>query len=477
MVKKKQMPVFWKIYVAACAILVIALGVWLVILYGWLGEYESSQPSYYADKVFSEYFSPLDPEKYVDACGLTKESEKTAKYYVDYLTFVTDSREITYNKVTSADDETLKYMVSATGGESNIKFASFELYKKVGDDGETVTYEAGGFEIYTDLETAIAENTFTKYFSSFDASEYFDLCGNDGDFIDSREDIIAYLKAATASGKLTYKRVSEDSDSVIGGPTKYIVFTTDGEKEEKLASFKLFEKDTDGPFKDYEAGEFNIYIDNKTAFTVEAPKGYSVSVNGKVLSDKYIEENDIPTDSCNHMPEGVSGIYYTKYLVTMLDKDPVIEIVSEDGVGVPFEMTEKNTYKASPAYDTELSGEYSEWVLEAAELYARYTQYDEKVNVVGFNKVAPYFDPSSELYESIRTMDNMFVQYYDSFEFTDKTAGEFVMYNKDTFSCRVKLTQLMYSGNDVYDDAIDMTLYVRNVDGEFLIYDMQVNVD
>ncbi len=364
MVKKKKMPVFGKICLISTAVFLIALGVWLYFLYGWLGDFEASQPKY------------------------------------------------------------------------------------------------------------VVEDTFEKYFASFDAAEYVQLCGVDEDSFEKKEDVIAYLKSVTDGKEITCKKVA----SGLEGGQKYMVIASDGEKETKFASFVLTEKEGKGSFSSYVAGNFEIYTDSENTVYVEAPKGYKVEVNGKELSEKYIQEKDIPTPSCDFMPEGVSGLLYTKYALRTLGAEPEIKVFDKNGAEAPLEKEEKK-YKATPVYDQELAEEYSEWVLEGSVLYARYSQYDEFVNKVSFKEVAPYFDPGSELYESIRTLENDFVQYYDRYEFEDKSAGEFLRYDENTFSCRVKYTQYMYSKNDVYTEEIDQTLYLRNVDGEYLIYKMQVNAD
>lgn len=316
----------------------------------------------------------------------------------------------------------------------------------------------------------LAEDTFNEHFADFDAAEYIKLCNTES-FLETEENIVNYLETLTEGKEITYKKVSSGLESGY----KYIVLCSDGENETKFASFTLTEDgDADSKFKTYTAGGYEIYTDSKTTVTVEAPKGYTVLVNGDALSETFITENDIPTDSCNHMPEGVSGLYYTKYTVNGLLTEPTVEVKNGAGESATVEKV-NNSYKAQPVSDAALSAEYTEWVLKASELYARYTQYDSNVNVTGFNQVAPYFDPSSELYESIRTVDNMFVQYYDDYEFKDMTASEFVRYDENTFSCRVQYTQLLYQKNDVYDDFVDQTLYLRKVDGEYLIYDMNVN--
>lgn len=315
----------------------------------------------------------------------------------------------------------------------------------------------------------VAEDTFNEYFADFDAMEYVSKCYDESLFVETKEHIAEYLENLTANKKITYKKVSSGMDDCY----KYIVVA--GEEEVKFASFFIVEdKENTGKFKNYRADGFEIFTSNSSVITIEVPKGYSVILNGKELSDSFISEDDIATPSCDHMPEGVTGLLYTKYTVKGLLSVPVVAVTDNNGDTAKIDISDKN-YKAEPVYDTSLSDEYTDWILEGVEKYAKYSQYDSKVNVTGFNQVAPYFDPSSDLYESIKTMDNMFVIHYDKFEFTDMSASEFFRYDENTFSCRVQYTQKLYKGKDVYDDFVDQTLYLRNVDGKFLIYDMKVN--
>ncbi len=361
MAVKKKMAGFWKAFIAVTVILFIALGAWLVFLYGWLGDYEAHQPKYLAEDTFREHFENFDPREYVKLCNMDSESLETEDNIVEYLESVTKDKKITYKRVSSGMDSGYKYIVLA--GDDEVRFASFIL--------------------------------------------------------------------------------SEDT--------------------EKSAKFK-----------NYCANSFEYYTDAKNTVTVEVPKGYTVKINSKALTESYITEDDIKTESCDYMPEGVLGLYYTKYTVKGLIDTPSVEVISQDGTAAEID-TDNNSYKALPIYDSALADKYTDWILEGVEKYAKYSQYDSNVNVTGFNQVAPFFDPDSELYESIKTMDNMFVIHYDKYEFTDMEASEFYSYDESTFSCRVQYTQKLYKGNDLYDDFVDQTLYLRLVDGEYRIYEMKVN--
>jgi hypothetical protein len=86
--------------------------------------------------------------------------------------------------------------------------------------------------------------------------------------------------------------------------------------------------------------------------------------------------------------------------------------------------------------------------------------------------VKEYFDPSSKLYNSIRTSETSFVIDHSGYRFENESASEFYAYDENTFSCRVSFTQVLTKkGKPDYKDNIDMTVYLRKVGDKFLIYD------
>ncbi len=325
----------------------------------------------------------------------------------------------------------------------------------------------------------VAKEVFEKEYVSFDAEKYVKQCKIDTNLFITTDEIIRLLEDAVDGKDIYYKKISTGMDDRL----KYVICA--GDDSAKFASFYLRQHNVGaGLFKmkkyvvDKESFELNIGFLTKDLETesvvCSVPKGHTVSINGTLLSDKYVTKSDIPTDSCDHMPEGVSGLYYQEYTVNNVIDKPVIEVKNALGKTVDYEIID-GVYTVKPEYDSALKVQHSQWILEGAELYAKYTQYDSRVSNISFNQVAPYFDPSSELYEFIKTVDNDFVIEYDSFEYSDMTADEFIKYDNNTFSCRVSYVQKLINGNDVYTDHVDQTLYLRRVDDKFLIYDMSVN--
>jgi len=83
-----------------------------------------------------------------------------------------------------------------------------------------------------------------------------------------------------------------------------------------------------------------------------------------------------------------------------------------------------------------------------------------------------YYDTDSDLWKNIISTENYFVLDHNSYSFKDQKATEFYRYNDDVFSCRVSMTHLLHRwAREDYVDYIDMTLFLRNVNGKYLIFD------
>lgn len=358
---EKKKSVFWRIFWIVGLVLFISLGVWLIWLYNYLGDYEAGQPKYVAEDAFEAVFENFDAKEFLKVCTLPEEHEFAREHIIDELNSLVKDKELTYRQVSNGMENERKYIVT------------------VGDDGEKI----GAFYI---------------------ASE-----------------------AKNAEG----------------------------------ARYEVYSQNFIGDLRN-------------TSVIVEVPEGCKVILNGKAIGDKYIIEKDIPTPSCSYMPEGVRGLYYVRYGMGGFLEEPTVEV--KNALGESLEVIkEDDVYTVGLTYDAALKADHTERILKAAELYAKYMQYDWRVSAVGFNQIAPYFDPDSELYEQIKTVDNNFVIEYDKYEFTDMVVDEFYKYDANTFSCRVQYTQKLYKGNEEFTDYIDQTWYLKNVDGEYLVYDMSVN--
>ncbi len=278
---------------------------------------------------------------------------------------------------------------------------------------------------------------------------------------ETKEHIAAYLAELTRGKELSLQTMSSGLDSAVQYAVK-----CDGKKFAAFSLKKSGEKTAHGiDLYTLDAAQLNPKL--LTSFSIQIPKGYSLTVNGRAADAKYCLGDDVTTPSEDFMPEGVHGILYTTYTFDRLCAAPDFAVQSGDGRDSTVRFDdEKAMYTADILYDDALAAQYGDYAKAAAMAYATYMQND-----ASFAQIKKYFDPSSAIYKNLRTSATMWVIDHNSYEFRDVTASEFYAYSDDVFSCRVSLTHVLkYRGLKDYNDYVDMTFYFRNVDGTFLIY-------
>lgn len=158
--KRKRIPLFWKIFFAAVAGVLILIHGALFWVNGFLKDFEAAQPKHVAEQIFGTYFADFSADVYLDICD-----EGTAKYetrdnLITYLDTLTKEAEITYHSVSTGMDDTLQYVVRA----GDTKFASFTLVEDTeGKKSRFTRYKPGSFALYTDAKTKVDIEIPTRY--------------------------------------------------------------------------------------------------------------------------------------------------------------------------------------------------------------------------------------------------------------------------------------------------------------------------
>ncbi|MBE6709161.1 MAG: hypothetical protein E7578_07975 [Ruminococcaceae bacterium] len=309
----------------------------------------------------------------------------------------------------------------------------------------------------------VADDVFEKYYSSNDFSELVGLT-YDEDSFESPEVITEHLQKSYGDCELTYTSVSSGEKGIL----KYIVKAGD----KKISSFTLKESDktTERGFKLYTQNTFEVYYPANESVTVLVPEFSDVYVNDIKLDSGFAVESGIILDDINDIPEGISPVKYDKYTVEGLIKSPSLKVMSGDVENNLVYNEETKEYKADLPNDSDLQALYSDFVIEAVKEYAKYMEMDSH-----WGKVKPYFDPTTKLYTSIYTVEQYFVYPHSGYRFEEEYAGDFYAYDENTFSCRVSVLQILENpGMEDFKDNINMTVYLRRVGEQFLIYDWNV---
>lgn len=312
----------------------------------------------------------------------------------------------------------------------------------------------------------VAQEVFSEQFADPDIDKLLETSEYKISPYEKKEDLVSYIKS-TLTGDITFKEVktgvgSEDiTYNVKAGDTKFAAFTLEksGEKSKYGSDY-------------YRLGQIRlIYTQPSMDVRIKAPADCTVCVNGIPVAGGEEITEEIRTTSCDHMPEGVSGLIYRVYTISGLMNKPEITVTDRHGNPSPLAYDDEGgMYVAGINYNTALEAEYSEMVIDAAEKYAAYMQCDGS-----FTLFAKYFDPSSVLYNQIKTAEYYFVWKHNGYDFENVKIGEFTDYDDDTFSCHVSFTHILHkTGSEDYRDPIDMIYYLRRVGDKFLIYDSEI---
>lgn len=309
----------------------------------------------------------------------------------------------------------------------------------------------------------VAEDVFNKYYKSGSFDLLAELTYDEASF-DDVDTVAGFLTEQYGDAELTYNSVSSGEEGVL----KYIVKSGDY----KISSFTLKKsgEKTKRGFDLYTEDSFEVFYAADKSASVLVPEFSEVYLNGKKLGDEQVRDSGIIRETADSTPEGINPIQYTRYFVDGLINDPEIKVMTGETENALHYNTETKEYEAGLPNDPELEAEHKEFVLAAVKEYAKYMEMDS-----WWGRVKPYFDPTTDLYVSIYTVEQYFVYPHEGYRFEDEYAGEFYAYDEDTFSCRVSVLQVLENpGMEDFKDKIDMTVYVRRVGGKFLIYDWNV---
>ena len=314
------------------------------------------------------------------------------------------------------------------------------------------------------LSKYVADEVYEEYFMHPDYEKLIEISGCEISPAESKEALAEYIKNEVGGEQLVYKTVSDGiaidtvKYNVRAGSKKIAEFTLKKTGEKSRYGNDLFALDTIKL----------VYKVPSLSVSVKAPADCTVKINGYTLGAEQVVATE-KTSSCDHMPEGVAGLTYNTYTLTGLINEPEVTVTDRNGKANVVEKEDDGVYSAKLNYSEELASAYREQISDAAQKYAAYMQSDGR-----FSAFSQYFDPDSTLYTQIKNAEIYFVWPHDGYSIEDVNVRDFYAYDDNTFSCRVSLTHVLHKkGSEDYRDYIDMTFYLRNVNGSYLIYDRE----
>ena len=443
--KRRRLPVFYIVYFAIIALFIAVLINGTGFLEKILAEYESALPEHTADEVFREYFAEPDIAELIEMSSAEYALFETHDRVIEYLDGQIEGKEMTFAPSGIRENGgVLRYNVFCAGA----RFAVFSIEQ----GGETTEH---GFPIYRLGEVGLTFS-FPDNGYGFSIPEGYTLYAN-GTKVSER--YIAAEPVPTDAYRVT--------DGELG--VRYVPYWVEG-----FLSTPTFEvRDRNGAVCEH------IYDDEREIFTVEVrditvtvPSGYTPYIGGHALGEEYVIAGSRQASVFNEfLHESAEPLDYVSYGIGGFLEMPEVTVRSPLGYECTVRRDEaKYTYTSLPAYNDALREEYADGIIESFELLTLYLQ---NIPEITKGEVRVYFDTSSEAwagYSSIYKDWNFEAFYY---RFEDESASDFIMYDEDHFSCRVRLR---YIGNRtetaVYEDRTDKVVFFRRVGDRFLIYNM-----
>ncbi len=338
MKKKRTLGVFWRSYIILCAVLLVLLVALTAFFYDYIKAFETGRPEY------------------------------AVKEYVSLIT-----KDDIISSVSSALDGALSGY-EAEGAVSSAVSAALEknglsYVRAFSDDADAIPK----YDVYC------GEKLFTLTLAVTSGGKYgfenYTVTGADvaDEWLNARKTTVSIIVPSGAETTVNGKTLLPDRLVETFSPETVSEFEKD--------SFALNMYEIADVFGDLDArstlGGEKLPLDNPSAgvytsvfdsvdsvYTVIAPKGAAVTVNGIALTDKYITGIAIPTDA--HTFESETDVRCDVYSVKGLRLIPTVSAMLD---GVSLQTSESEIYDSAFIYPDSYKKTYTVTVPDGAILY------------------------------------------------------------------------------------------------------------
>ncbi len=329
--------------------------------------------------------------------------------------------------------------------------------------------------------TVKAEQVFQQLFSDPDWVSLYEAAGAEDSPYEGKEEYVAYMENKMGDTKLTYLETSAG----LSGNRKYIVRLGD----EKIATFTLEDKNNvKSPslgnledlenleditkIADWQLGAVEVFFQRTGSYRIVKMNGHKALVNGIELDDRFTIQI-ATTKAEEYLPAGTTGTSMCTQEITGLLAQPVVTVFDDKGAEVEVTYDpDTRTFTERTSSNT-ITPEQEDAVKGAAQTFCMWMIEE----ITDRNKVAKYFDSSSDTYKSIVNTRELWMQDHNGYNFSDIKVSDFSLYTDDLFSARISLKLNVTRTNGtvkVTDYASSM--FFQKIDGKWLCI-QATNVD
>lgn len=307
----------------------------------------------------------------------------------------------------------------------------------------------------------VVDSVMEEYFKPGDAEKLIEVSGYVETPYEADADVVSLVEGFLSDGVENYQIASN------GGEQKYAVSS----KELKFAAFTIAPSGSkdDAGYDIYELKNIELMIGGSRAVSITAPNTTRVFLNGKELTGDYVVDS-VESQRDRHIPDEIPTESTLTYEVKGLIGEPTVTATDRYGAEVADIAQRDGVFFDVPYTYCTVTDDVWERAVAAGEALAAYMQKD-----AAFWGIGQYVDSSSDLYVDLQTSDVRWANEHNGYDIVDPTVTEYVKWSDDVYSVRVKFTHVLYRWSGNFENEFDTTFYYRNVWGEWLIYDSQVN--
>ncbi len=316
-----------------------------------------------------------------------------------------------------------------------------------------------------DFEKSQSTNTsnqvFQELFENPDWKKLYEMTGQEDTIYEGANAYERYMQSLVGDKKLVMAKTSAGLDKT---KEKYLILL----EKSPIASFTLKNTAAEGEqMPHWELDGVTISFKRQQSVKILTMPGHKVLINGVALDDSHIV-GMTTTLAEKYLPEGLHGFRQQVLYLDGLLVTPVVTIQDENGNQVPVQYNADTKMFEETFTAQEMPDEVKTRAIEAAKLYARYTQISNEVS--SKTQLQSHFDPNGETYQALPSKWSLWIQDSRGYEFSEPIVSDYYQYSDSLYSVRVNLTiTVTRTDGTTKDYSMDTTYFVHLTDGKWLI--------
>ena len=309
--------------------------------------------------------------------------------------------------------------------------------------------------------TVQSQQVFDTLFADPDWAKLYDMASVESTSYEGKEEYVAYMEDLVGDSELN---MIETSAGLSGGKKYYI-----RKDDVRVASFTMT-SDTDltdlTQIPDWKLGAVELFYERNESFRIQKLDGHIATVNGVKLDDSFTIQIATTTAE-DYLPIDVVGNRICIQEITGLMGMPTVTITDDKGAAMEVVYDEATRTFVEQTEATAITDDLKNVAIDACKAYSMYM-----IEAVGADKVAKYFETTSDVYKMI-VRSERWMQDYSDYRFGNEEVSNYVRYTDDLFSAKVSLSLFVTRTNGtVREYKVDDTLFfeLQNT-GKWLVFD------